>query len=272
MARESLLEVRHDDGVGNLLRLSGAVVVTYRLVILSHGKADSFVLALHSYRMNIRPAPEEVVIVYDGPEPPEHIQKARKEINASLITTGDESKGFCFATAEAWGMGHFHPARNYPYSPPDYVLHLEHDFIFRRKVDLEPIALVLAADKEMAQMSFMRNPVAKHEIVAGGVVESRPGEFERRMFTQGRFNEIGPGGGVILNNEEHPYLVHRSYFTTNPSLMRRQFMAENPWPSLGPECEGRFGIILKEAGFHFGVWGEGEPWVHHIGKRDGHGY
>ena len=244
--------------------------MNYRLVILSHGKAESLLYAIHSYAKHVQPRPDEVVLVYDGETVPDHVREISKQTNGDLHVIGDNT-GFCNATGAAWGMGHFHPARN-GYHPPDHVLYLEHDFVFKKDIDLEPIALVLAADKEMAQMSFMRQAVSPEEKAAGGVVASRRGEFERRIFTRGKFSERDPRGGVLLENEEHAYLVHTSYFTTNPSLMRRQFMAENPWPAFVPECEGRFGLNLKEAGFHFGVWGEGNPWVEHIGRRDGHSY
>jgi hypothetical protein len=68
-------------------------------------------------------------------------------------------------------------------------------------------------------------------------------------------------------------LRHRSFFSTNPSLLRRDFMVENPWPADGePFCEGRFGLELVQKGYSFGIWGDGDIWVDHIGRREGFGY
>ena len=76
--------------------------------------------------------------------------------------------------------------------------------------------------------------------------------------------------GSLRAVAQHPLVKG---FTTNPSLMRRQFMAENPWPAeYDQRCEGLFGIDLRERGYSFGAWGSGEPWVRHLGRRDRSGW
>jgi hypothetical protein len=120
-------------------------------------------------------------------------------------------------------------------------------------------------------MALIRDVANADEAKAGGLVASRPGEFEQRYlspegFSYPRHAEPVQGLGAI------PWLEQRSYFTTNPSLMRRAFMAEQPFlDDGGPYCEGRYGIRLRDLGYTFGAWGSGEEWVAHMGVRDASG-
>lgn len=162
-------------------------------------------------------------------------------------------KGFCHQTRTLWADA----IRVAGEMDAEYVFWLEHDFHVTRPVDLRQLAAVLDADHGIAQMALVRNAVNATELAAGGLVASRPGEF----------------------TDEGGWLSHRSYFTTNPSLMRTAFMAEHPFGTAGGKrlpqdirCEGEYGIALREAGFRFGVWGGGEEWVRHVGHRDGRGY
>lgn len=158
--------------------------------------------------------------------------------------------GFCRSTRNLWRMA----AEE---SPDEYVFWLEHDFRFTRPVDLHLMANILDHGP-YAQVSLMRQAVNKQERKAGGIVQSRPGEF----------------------TDKAGWLEHTSYFTTNPSLMRRDFMQAHTFGDdrhrlpQDIRCEGLFGMALIEQGFRFAVMGNGEPWVEHVGWRDatGHGY
>lgn len=154
----------------------------------------------------------------------------------------DPGLGFCGATRKAWGI--------MVGTKCEFVFWLEHDFIFRRSFDLLPIMDVLRENQELAQMSFIRQAVNEREQKAGGLVESYREAFE----------------------PQEGWFRHRAYFTTNPSLMRRQFMEANPWPEMTRRCEGHFAIGLIQAGYQFGAWGDGTPWVQHCGHRTGFGY
>ena len=154
----------------------------------------------------------------------------------ALAFGGDQ--GFCHATAQAWRAG----AREEAGAEIDYVFYLEHDFRFVRTVDLKHLAEELDRDPSLAQMALMRNAVNAKEIAAGGLFESREEEY-RREWTNSPYR-----------NAAEPWLDHSSYFTTNPSLMTRRFMVQNPWPDYEEECEGKFGLDLIDRGYHFGVW------------------
>lgn len=235
----------------------------YRLVVLTHGQDfEPLKKTLHSFWVNVQPQPVDAVVVYDGQSIPLKLVSGVMEYfpHGSVQRAGDGQVGFCDATNYAWESG-----ADGNGDAPEYVFHLEHDFVFRRAVHLGHLANVLAVTPEMAQISLMRQPCNPLEEEHGGVV----GFYGRETFEKADYVITDE---VRFHTEKHfPYLVHHHYFTTNPSLMRREFMAEHSWPE-GPACEGVFGLELRNAGFCFGVWGDGTPWVEHIGTRNGKGY
>ena len=231
----------------------------YRAACLTHGDdTETLTETLASFEEFVTPHPLDWIIAQDGPgywTVPE-----RWTGYAGQPWVGQV--GFCEATRRLWEMASKSRELNYGErgqaffipDPPEFIFWLEHDFRFTRPLDLEPLAECLMADPSLAQMALMRGPVNEQEIAAGGLFESRAGEYE------------------LDGLRGLPFLRHRSYFTTNPSLMRTAFMREEPWPVYDDQCEGRFGIDLVDHGYSFGVWGDGEPWVEHIGTRSGVGY
>ena len=239
-----------------LLRLLGrgavhllVAVVNYTLILITHGDAPTLGHTLESFAEMVTPAPTERICCIDG----EGSLPPIEPLGAWEIHAGRTQEGFCVNTRRAWNIVN---------SLDGYVFYLEHDFEFTRPVDLTHLAGVLDENPQLAQMALMRDAVNAEEKAAGGLYESRPGQYEPRLtdlpFTS-EFTQV-------------PWLEHRSYFSTNPSLMTAEFMRRNPWPDYPERCEGLFGIDLLERGYRFGVWGTGEPWVRHIGQRTGTGY
>lgn len=226
----------------------------YALAVLTHGRNDTLPRALNSFVDKVKPQPTRILIHVDGLL--YHDQMPNIGLTVDIDASGDQ-RGFCKATRHLWRWA--------SQADTEFVFWLEHDFVFLRPVDLRPLADQLRADPKLAQMQLMRNAVSVEEVQAGGLYESRPGEYEKQEVWQGD----GPTGELSSDR----WLLHRSYLTTNPSLMRTAWMAGNQWPDDNePHCEGRFGIEVLHRGFHFGVWGHGEPWVDHIGRRTGFGY
>lgn len=228
----------------------------YHLAVLTHGPDGAHLDAtLSAFRQHVTPAPASATLFADGADALPRAYEAAKAANWAnwVVDSFDRPRGFCAATRELW-----QEAAHFDGAGADYVFWLEHDFEILRPVHLRDVALVLDGVPQLAQMALMRDAVNDHEKAAGGLYESRPGQYTQRHTD---------AFGVPL-----PWLHHRAYLTTNPSLMRRDFMVENPWPDIPEFCEGRFGIQLVEAGYTFGVWGDGKPWCRHIGLRDGFGY
>jgi hypothetical protein len=170
--------------------------------------------------------------------------------------------GFAGAIEAGWSAlrDRMLSAERQGYPPPwDYVFHLEEDWAFLRPVDVRAMASVLDADPTLVQCALRREPVNDAERVAGGVVEAWPREYEERIA-------LTPTGGV-------PYLRHSLFFTTNPSLYRRELVEAEAWPQV-PRSEDEFGRYLVRRGQRFAFLGERtEPvYLRHTGERRGTGY
>lgn len=233
--------------------------LNYTLACLTHGDGAPLDRTLNSFFDKVKPKPALTVIHWDGPGGTYPWHRFADDIDVSV-----QQRGFCRATQRLWRLA--------SEAETEFVFWLEHDFRFLRPVDLQPMAYTLDQDASLAQMQLMRNAVSVEEIAAGGLFEMRREDYEFAGHTTDLTNYAAEEGGLELA-VTHPWLRHRSYFTTNPSLMRTEFMVQNPWPDDDePFCEGRFSIGLVERGFHYGVWGNGEPWVQHHGQRTGFGY
>lgn len=161
-----------------------------------------------------------------------------------------ERQGFSGAIRTAW-------AALREESIADWVFHVEGDFLFNRPIDLEDLQNILTKRPNLAQIALVRQAWNREEIEAGGVVQVRPDDFVTHLDGDGRV-----------------WLEHDLFFTTNPSLYRRNLFELFDWPE-GASSEGRFTMELRRAGFHFAYWGakDDPPAVHHIGfTRVGTGY
>ena len=217
-------------------------LLDYRLVVMTNGR-PCLRETLEAWRQWVTPQPTSVFVHDDGGEalewgggtPWANVDYWHEPISPSI--------GFCRSVVRAW-VGALHAG-------PEWIFWLEDDLLVRRKVDLHELAAVLSAERELAQMALMRQAVNDEEIAAGGCFQLR-----RELY------DVHEG-----------WLRSRTNFSTTASLMRRAFMLENPMPPwYFGSCEGRYSIDLLDAGFAFGVWGGGEPWIEHIGQRAGHGY
>lgn len=234
----------------------------YRLIALTHGDHATLADTIEAFAAMVSPVPTDKVLVCDGmPEPCPSPYFSPAE---TVFTNGP--LGFCETTELAWSIfgaeiGLDRGWAGCPWVDVDYVFWLEHDHIVMEPVDLCDLAFVLDTTEEsLAQMALMRDAVNEQEKAAGGLFESRAGQYEARVAES-------PDGRSL------EWYSHRSYYTTNANLMRQDFMRQNPWPDrIAEHCEGHFGVELANAGWTFGVWGDGHPMTRHIGRRTGFGY
>lgn len=166
-------------------------------------------------------------------------------------------RGFGGAIRAAW-------ARLRTASTTEFVFHVEADFVFRRNVDLGVFAEVMQARPYLAQMALVRQAWNEEERAAGGLIARH----------RQAYHPAGDEAGQV-------WLEHRLFWTTNPSLYRRE-VCNIDWPDR-PQSEGHFTLQLLRDGLgdvagddlRFGYWGRPDdgPWVEHIGvERAGHGY
>jgi len=224
--------------------------VKYRLVVVTHGGDENTEMLLNtlaSFEEMVHPKPTERVLIEDG------ARKVSMEHWRGGRLWSEVPQGFCKTAEMAW-MAVAVPGC-------EWSFWLEHDFAFRRPVNLEDLVEVMVEEPALAQISLMRQPCNMEEILAGGVVAMTPEAFVPRITSSKR-----------TERERFLWLEHARYFTTNPSLIRREIAVAHEWPVAKRECEGHHSISLREAGYSFGIWGEGEPWVEHLGERTGFGY
>lgn len=254
----------------------------YRLSVLTHAAGgETLALALAAFEEHSDPAPTDVLVVVDGPEFGYVTEALECRFGGAQITihTSPRQEGFCAATRRAWALAAAGPG-------PQHVAWLEHDFELTRDVPWVDLAAVLDANPQLSQMALMRQAVNAAEKAAGGLFESRPGEYEPRIARCSTCNGSGDWGtddpegyepegcpGCGGDGAGETWHEHSAYvMTTNPSLMRRSFMQAHPWPDYAFNCEGLFGLDLAAAGFSAGVYGDGSPWCSHVGVRSGVGY
>lgn len=203
-------------------------------VVLTTGRRDTLAATIMSFDESVKGPIGRKVIVVDGTATPEF---------EGWDTVNIRGGGFGPATAE--GM------RVAVGSGQPWVFWCEDDFTFNRPVDIAEMQAEMDSHPDLVQMSLLRQAWYPHERASGGIVEAKPEAFERRG----------------------KHLRQRDYWTTNPHLTRRLFLAGNEWPT-GKWSESQFADrIFSDVDVACGVWGDGTPWVTHIGEtKAGHGY
>lgn len=124
-----------------------------------------------------------------------------------------------------------------------WVFHLEEDFTFDRPVDLTDLVEVLAGDETLDQIALLRHPFFPREHRAGSIIAEHPDAY----------------------TDAGTHLAHQLVFTTNPSVYRRD-LCHAGWPQQS-SSEKAFTRARVADGRHFAYWGQGEPWVTHIGDQ-----
>jgi hypothetical protein len=167
---------------------------------------------------------------------------------AEVVTVDDRHHllGFCGAIRYGWQRIRESKAAF------DYVFHLEEDWLFDRPFNVGCMADLLWLCPGVAQVALRRG--------------KEPGEHAAPT-------DAWPEHFRDQQSDGSPYLLHRQFFTTNPSLYRRELVEKYQWPE-APMCEGSFTETLKADGAMFAYWGSrlDEPWITHTGQRTGHGY
>lgn len=167
-----------------------------------------------------------------------------RPLPSNFVFHRDEAgEGFSQATARLWQKA--------SETHSGYVFWLEHDFVVTRPIRLWPLAQTLDLNPHLAQLALYRDPVTAEEQQAGGYMRLKSDLFEKRSG----------------------WYEQRSWWTTNPSLMRTDTLRWHPWPPV-PDCEVEAAklALAFDPSIRFGVWGDGRTHVRHIGHRDGTGY
>lgn len=224
----------------------------YRLIVVTDGRPALLEQTLSAFLLKVMPAPTEVAVIDDSGD--RQYASYLEDLLPSAFPEGvtllshPKRLGFCQSVQDGWG---------YAARPGvDWAYWLEDDFVHTRCVNLEELAFVLEREPQLAQMALYRDPVNAEERRVGGYMNLYPEDYARR-------------------GEAQPWWETTRCFTTNPSLFRRELAEKYAFPGHLKFCEGEFGFQLRaeREGTTFGIWGEGQPWVEHIGAvRVGKGY
>lgn len=153
----------------------------------------------------------------------------------------DEKAGFTGAIRRGWDI--LRPLAGF-----DYVFHLEDDFVFETAPPCSSMIEILDRDPWLAQVALARQPVNRREVAAGGMLRTIADLEQCARF-------------------DHRWMVHRSFFTTNPSIYPRELLSIGfPDP---PDSEAKFGDELVRRGYSFAFAGSPDdpPAVRHLGRR-----
>lgn len=226
--------------------------------ILTNGRLDALDQTITSFEDRHR-GPVTTRIIWDDTGVYEHFQYLSLAYPDWLVTRSvNGAEGFGGAMRSAWKWLDEHTTE-------PYVWWSEDDFRYEKPVPLDAMTTTLNAAPHLAQLALRRQAWNAEEIEAGGVVEANPDAYTERR-----------AGG------DHTWLEHRLFWTTNPSLFRRQLLAGG-WAD-DPHSEGRYTHRLLGEGLpwgvpghevRFGYWGSrrSTPAVQHIGvERVGFGY
>lgn len=219
------------------------------VVVVTHGRRDCIERTLDSVGRCVKGLKQGPLVIADDSNDIEYRAWLRRRWSTAEIVTGrPQARGFGHNTARA-----LHAALE---TGTPWVFHLEDDFVIQRPVDLGAMAGVMDANPHLSQIVLRRQPWFKRELAAGGLVESDPGAYTDHRDEHG--------------NE---WIEHRLGHWTNPNLVRREFLAAHPWPTV-PRSEAIMSRQVIGEGFSSAFWESrtAPPLVEHIGERTGRGY
>lgn len=140
----------------------------------------------------------------------------------------------------------------------EWVFVCEDDMEFTERIDLTAMVSVMDDRPGLVQMVVRRQAWFPTELEAGGMIE----RFDPHAFTE------------HTDGANH-WLEHRLFYSMNPHLVRRTFLAGHPWPPR-PNSEHHFSRrLFADRSLRSGLWGKRDdpPRVIHIGTdRTGTGY
>lgn len=221
----------------------------YILCIFTDGRKACIERTVPSFLVNAS-YPPQVAYIFDDSGDPDYQKWLFKSFDIDVVYD-DHRKGFAGAMGEAWKF-----LSQLPPLFPEFCFHLEDDFTFNRKIDIQGMIDVLQERPYLQQMALRRQPWNVREKMAGGVVENR-----QRQFTE-------------VSNGTHTWLESRLFWTCNPSIYRRSLTAMG-WPQIRRSEQMLTRKLLQKRTNKFGYFGgfdSGEACFHIGIERNGNGY
>lgn len=219
----------------------------FALLVFTDGRFDCLTKTLDSFRRNMGFDLFDQRVIIDDSADPEYRERLLQAVESDFrVVSAERRRGFAGAVQAGW---------NEVKPWVDYIFHLEDDFVLEGEVDINDLADLMERESHITQVALLRQAWNEREREAGGIIQADPDDFH------------------FLCDNDCDWIEHRKFWTTNPSLYPR-WVTRRGWPQ-GDHSEGRFGVELfsQDPSRVSAFWGDGEPWVTHIGdERVGTGY
>ncbi len=224
--------------------------MTATLLVFTDGRQDCLERTIASARESLVPWTFfNRRIMIDDSQNPDYARSLSSQFPDFQVLSNASKMGFCGAIQLGW-------AQIPKDDPESWVFHLEDDFTFNRSVNLLAMLEVIQRNPHLKQIALLRQAWSEEEHKAGGLIQVWPDSYEDKRWN------------------DHEWLEHRLFWTTNPSLYRGN-LTRIGWPD-GPGCERTWtDMMLTNPTARFAFWGNRNdgPLVTHIGThRVGTGY
>lgn len=221
------------------------------LLVFTDGRERLLARSMTSLNQVIGSSAFTEQMIVDDSGNPRYSEWLKATYPDALVYSRPKRLGFCKTVEDGWAFLNM-------VSECEYVFHIEDDFVYEEWVDLQKMAKVLEKHDTLAQLALLRQSVSPEEKRVGGIYK----KHGLNCFEEKHDPEI----------DAH-WVEHSVFWTTNPSLFHIDIL-QHGWPT-EPQCEGLFGIKMRQMGYKFGFWGklEDPPKISHIGDtRVGTGY
>lgn len=214
------------------------------VLMFTDGRNDYLERMLESFSENVifpEDAELKIILHDDMPEKRDtkHLKKLAEKYNISDLMLAQKNGGINESVMRAW--------RKVP-KDTDFIWHQENDFIFKKKVYIDTFIRVLKNPK-IYQVACLRQAWYDNEIEKGGIFQCKPAAYR---------DANAAGVDIVL---------HKEFFTHNPSLYRRGII-EDLGTGYG-EYAFKNHLLKKGTNGWFAFIGKttDENIVEHIGER-----
>jgi GT2 family glycosyltransferase len=216
------------------------------VVVHTDGRRDYICQAIPSFEQQVR-GPIARRVIWDDSADPEYVRWLEAEFPAFEVIGTGRRRGYTRSMRALWQW--------LSQQPEPWVFRLEDDFMFDQKFDLTEMRRVLEAHPHLRQMALLRGPWYQDEVAAGGIIEANPSAFHPAT------------DGDLL------WLEHRTWWTANPSLFRRDLARRYPWPARDRSEWHYSQLVKRDPEARMAYWGPGSPMITHLGAvKVGTGY
>jgi hypothetical protein len=205
------------------------------VLFFTDGRDEYTSQMLESFTKNVKFEHYYSIMLCDNPTGRNSVflEGIKKKYKINQLVLNDERLGIFGSVQKAWAL-----------IPDDctYVWHQENDFLFNEPVNVKAFMEILE-NRNINQVALLRQAWYENEVKAGGIFQA---------------NDRAYKNGVI---KMYPVVLHREYFTHNPSLYRKDVirMMKN---------YTEYTIMSKLPGY-CAFWGTktDKPRVTHIGEQ-----